>query len=126
MDSPAETELPELLTARYRVAYDIVHRLRAHGHDLEFVAAVGMLMSARCLRESAGCRWIFESKDTEDERFVSYNSRADVTQGRAHADHILSSDCVNAHQLAATVGRLGHFMEQVFDRIRTEKAKGLV
>ena len=86
--------------------------------------AIGLLMASRGIRTASGCGWLTNALPT-DERTVAYLTRTDVTQGYEAADHVLQCDCTNAHHLGALFGRLGHFMEQVFDRIRTAKAEAL-
>lgn len=124
MTTPDESSLPPHILNRYLMADDFTRSLMQLGYDLESITAIGLLMASRGIRTASGCGWLVNAVPT-DERTVAYLTRTDVTQGYDAADHILQCDCTNAHHLGALFGRLGHFMESVFDRIRAAKAEAL-
>lgn len=92
----------------------------------QFMAAVGLVLASTALQKSSGCAWLHHITNPNDERLKAYQSREDVKTGFLNADHIASCpDCQNPHQLAATFGRLGLQIDQVFARMVEEAARTL-
>lgn len=122
MFAVTEPEITEILQAVSLLRERFAHERRSP----QFMAAVGLFLAATTLQQAAGCGWLHQIRDPQDERLLAYHSREDVKTGFLNADHIAACPtCQNPHQLAATFGRLGMQIDQVFARIVEEAVRAL-